>query len=82
MMGHPIINLGDWLRVGNTLCVVMTVYQANSRDGVCEVVFNKSKPTTHNVDWNGKEWVFSVRADFGGYAPDSNQYVQQLLGKR
>ena len=82
MAEHPIVREGDWLNVGNTRCVVMEVYQTNSHSGVCKVVFNRNKPTTQDVDWNGKEWIFPVRPDFGGYAQSSNQYVQQLLGKR
>ena len=82
MAEHPIVREGDWLIVGATRCVVMIVYQANSTNGVCKVVFNKNKPTTHDVTWNGTEWIFPERPDFGGYAQTSNQYVQQLLGNR
>jgi len=78
MKGHPEIKKGDWIRVGATDCVVAIVYQENSMSGVCKAIFNKSKPTTHDVDWNGESWFFPARPDYGGYAKNSDPLVQQL----
>lgn len=55
-MQHPELKPYDWIRVSNRTCVVMNVYPANSSFGVCKVVFNKTKPTTHDVDWDGQNW--------------------------
>lgn len=78
MKDHPKISPGDWIYVGSTRCVVTNVYASTSLSGVCMVVFNKHKPTTHDVDWNGKEWYFPQRPDFGGYGRDNDPFVQQL----
>jgi hypothetical protein len=55
-MEHPEIIPSDWIDVAGCACVVMRVYPKNSPFGVCKVVFNKIKPTTHDVDWNGEKW--------------------------
>jgi hypothetical protein len=57
-MEHPEIIPSDWIDVAGCACVVMRVYPKNSPFGVCKVVFNKIKPTTHDVDWNGEKWFF------------------------
>ena len=82
MAQHPIIRKCDWLNVGSVRCVAMQLYPDNSIGSVRIVVCNKNNPTTRDVDWNGQEWIFPDRPDFGGYPHQSNQYVQQLLGKR
>jgi len=48
-------------------------------EGVCQGFFNRQKPTTHDVDWDGETWFFPQRQDFGGYARPSDPYVQMLL---
>ena len=78
----PNVSAGDWIYVGTVRCVVRMVYKPESTNGVCEVVFNKDKPTTHDVDWDGDKWFFPKRPDFGGYPRQSDPFVQQLLGKR
>jgi hypothetical protein len=78
MNKFPEIKTGDWIVVDGQNCVVKNVYPQNSMSGVCLVVFNKKKPTTHDVDWDGEKWFFPDRPDYGGYARDSDPYVQQL----
>ena len=78
MSDHPEIRPYDWITVGTTDCVVKTVYAAESKQGVCLVVFNKDKPTTHDVDWDGKAWFFPERLDYGGYGRDGDPFVQYL----
>ena len=43
-----------------------------------KVVFNPQKPTTHDVDWNGQQWFFPERPDFGGYGRDGCPFVRKL----
>lgn len=45
---------------------------------ICKVVFNPQKPTTHDVDWNGQQWFFPERPDFGGYGRDGCPFVRKL----
>ena len=78
MSEHPKIKPGDWITVGATDCVVSVVYPQNSQSGACLAVFNKQKPTTHDVDWDGEKWFFPKRPDFGGYGQDHDPYVLQL----
>lgn len=78
MTAQPPIALGDWIEVGSTDCVVMNIYKAESSSGVCQVVFNKKKPTTHDVDWDGTKWFFPERPDYGGYGRDGNKFVEIL----
>ena len=78
MSEHPKIKEGDWLIVEKTNCVVSIVYPKNSESGICLVVYDPKKPTTHDVDWDGEKWIFPKRPDFGGYGRDSDPYVQQL----
>lgn len=78
MSEAPKIKPGDWITVGTISCVVSIVYPPNSDSGVCLAVFDKNKPTTHDVDWDGEKWFFPKRPDFGGYGRSDNPYVQQL----
>jgi len=78
MKEQPTISPGACIYVGDERCIVTRIYSPDSQNGVCQVVFNKRKPTTHDVDWNGTGWFFPKRPDFGGYARDSDPYVQQL----
>jgi len=77
MSDRPKINPGEWISVGSTSCVV-----ANIRDnGDCEVVFNSSKPTNREAQWNGDTWEFVEPGDYGGYADKYHRlslYVQIL----
>jgi len=50
MSEAPKIKPGDWITVGTISCVVSIVYPPNSDSGVCLAVFDKNKPTTHDVD--------------------------------
>lgn len=52
MTKHPPITLGGWITLAGTDCVVISVFKPDSHSGVCKVVSNKSKPTTHDVDWD------------------------------
>lgn len=76
----PKISELDWITVGTHDCVVRHVYPQHHRSysGVCEVVFNRAKPTTHDVDWNGTAWFFPERPDYGGYGRDGDPAVEQL----
>jgi hypothetical protein len=74
----PNIEAGDWIIVEKQDCVVMRVYPKDSKNGCCLVVFNKKKPTTRDVDWDGEKWFFPDRPDFGGYGRDSDPFVQKL----
>ena len=75
----PTLRAGEWVQVGAHDCVVRRVYPPGSPFGVAEVVFNRSKPTTHDVAWDGQHLFFPERPDFGGYGRLSDPYVQQLL---
>lgn len=82
MTEHPPIAPGDWITVTGTDCVVINVFKPASPFGVCKVVFNRAKPTTHDVDWDGTTWIFPQRPDYGGYGRDGDPYVRQLkLGR-
>ena len=61
MADRPEIKPGDWIRVGNRDCVVANVRDPGDAFGDCEVVFDPSKPTNHDVVWNGDEWKFADR---------------------
>lgn len=74
----PDIKQGEWITVGTTSCVIKNVYQEGTSDAVCLVVFDEDKPTTHDVSWDGENWVFSERSDYGGYGRNDDKYVQQL----
>jgi hypothetical protein len=81
MAPRPDIKPGDWIRIGNTDCVVAVVRAAGDQFGDCEVVFNPTKPTNHDVEWTGEDWAFAKRGDFGGYAekyPRLRAFVQTL----
>lgn len=82
MKKHPPIRLGSWITVGTRECVVSHLYEENSPFGVCIVVFNKEKPTTHDVDWDGGKWFFPKRSDYGGYPSSNDKYVQTLKGEK
>lgn len=75
---HPPIAPGDWIEVGWISCVVMNVFKPGLPSGVCKVVFNTAKPTTHDVDWDGINWFFPQRPDFGGYGREGDKFVQIL----
>lgn len=78
MTTHPEIHIGDWIKIGLIDCVVSSVYPEDSTSGICKVIFNKQKPTTRDVDWNGENWFFPERPDFGGYAKGMDYLVLQL----
>lgn len=78
MSKHPNIQVGDWITVGSHDCVVSKVFTEELVGGVCMVVFDPRKPTTHIVEWDGDKWVFQKSPDFGGYARDGDPCVQQL----
>lgn len=81
MADRPEIKPGDWIRVGNRNCVVANVRDPGYAFGDCKVVFDRRKPTSHDVVWNGDEWEFVDSGDQGGYAdkdPRLNEYVRKL----
>lgn len=77
-MQHANTKVHDCIRVGYRNCIIRIIYSENSHSGICQVVFNKDKPTTHDVCWNGTEWFFPERPDYGGYAPNSCSAVRIL----
>ena len=79
MAERPEIKPGDWICVGNQDCVVAYVREPGRVLGDCEVVFDPSKPTNHNVVWDGDGWEFVESGDYGGYADKYsrlNEYVR------
>lgn len=68
---------GDWIKIGSLDCVMRKV---NEHANGCyyEVVFNPSKPTTHEVKWVDNKWIFADSVDYGGYGHYSDPYVIQL----
>ncbi|KWV49078.1 hypothetical protein AS156_16565 [Bradyrhizobium macuxiense] len=76
MSERPRINPGDRIKAGKIDCVVAFVHPPYlvAFSGDAEMVFNPSKPTTHDVEWNGREWVFCKRPDYGDYAEDKSRY--------
>lgn len=80
-MDRPTLKVGSFIRVGKWEAVVRHIWNNpnnNPQIGYCEVVFHGSKPTSHDVDWNGSEWVFSKRNDEGGYVQISDPFYQKL----
>lgn len=75
---HPDLQIMGWIKVGNYDCVVKKILPQDYPGGVCIVVFNKTKPTTHHVGWDGEKWFFPERPDFGGYARESDPCVAKL----
>lgn len=75
---HPDLQIMGWINVGNYDCVVKKILPKGYPCGVCIVVFNKTKPTTRHVDWDGEKWFFTERPDFGGYARESDPCVVKL----
>ena len=65
------ISPGDWIRIGQTDCVVSRVWPAGTASGDCEVVFNPDKPAYRNACWTGERWDFVKSGDIGGYAGKS-----------
>ncbi len=86
MENTPPIKPGDWIEVGSVWAVVSQLMSPEHPMGAdCEVVFNPSKPTNHDVRWNGQRWEFTKSGDQGGYAdkyPRLRQYVALLKGGR
>ncbi len=81
MSSRPDINPGDWIRIGNTLCVVSLVRDPGDTLGDCEVVLDEDKPANRDVCWKDDDWHFVPSGDFGGYAdriPRLAPYVAQL----
>lgn len=78
MQPAPQVQPGDWITVQGHRCVVQRVFQAGAPSGLFQVVFDKAKPTTRRVDWDGEKWFFPPSPDFGGYGRDSDPYVRQL----
>jgi hypothetical protein len=82
MMPMPDVKPGDWIEIGLTHAVVTAIRSPQHPMGShCEVVFDASKPTNHDVRWNGNHWEFIKSGDFGGYAdkyPRLRQYVSAL----
>ena len=81
MADRPETKPGGWILVGNCHCVVANVRAPGHALGDCEVVFDRSKPTNSDVVWNGDEWRFVERGDYGGYAdkyPRLRDYVHIL----
>ena len=71
----PTIKPGSWIVVDKHDCVVTVVYQESSPFGVCLAVYNKEKPTTRDVDWDGEKWFFPARSDYGGYGEKHGPYI-------
>ena len=87
MVDRPNVNPFDWIKVEGTPCVVAVVRNPDhvKFSGDLEVVFDPKKPTNHDVEWNGQEWVFCKRGDFGGYAdryPRLSAFVNTLKAGR
>lgn len=78
-MQQPSIKPGDTIYVQGVRCIVMRVFKPEHWTA-CMVVFNPTKPTTHDVDWDEEHgrWVFPERPDFGGYGRDTDPFVRQL----
>jgi hypothetical protein len=76
-MSLPTVKPRDWIKVGDWDCV-MKIVKEQENDCYYEVVFNPSKPTTHEVKWVDGEWVFADTPDYGGYGRDSDPFVVQL----
>lgn len=75
------VKVGDFIRVGKFKAVVRYVFDNPHNHhsiGDCEVVFHSSKPTSHDVYWDGLEWVFCKRNDAGGYVDVSDPFYQRL----
>jgi hypothetical protein len=78
-MDKPPVKSGKWIEVGGNQCVVTDVYEEGPSLGTGMAVFNPREPTIHDFGWNGEQWVFSERPDFGGYAIENDPYLRQLM---
>lgn len=84
MPDRPRIKSADWIRIGQTDCVVVQVHEGGDVGalfGHCEVVFNPDKPTNRQVHWDGEKWEFVEAGDYGGYAENSrrlSKFIQIL----
>jgi hypothetical protein len=78
MNNRPEIKPGDWIIVQNVDCVVANVRQPGHTFGDCEVVFNPSKPTNHDVIWNGVEWKFVEYDIYGGYSIKETRFTKYV----
>lgn len=55
-----------------------SVYDGDYPFGICEVVFNSSKPTNRDVDWDGEKWFFPECGDYGGRAEDNPRLLRYV----
>lgn len=78
MADAPRVKPGDWIVIAGSDCVVSKVYPPDSPFGVCLAVCNKTNPATRDVGWNGNEWFFPERGDYGGHPRISDPHFQQL----
>jgi hypothetical protein len=80
MAERPIVNVGDWIRIGERDCVVSDVRPPElvAFAGDIEVVFDAAKPTSHDAEWDGSKWVFSKRPDYGGYAEGKSRLASAV----
>jgi len=84
-MQKPELRVGDFITVGKWNAIVRYVFSNpdnHPQIGHCEVVFNEAKPTSHDVEWNGNEWVFCKRNDQGGYVHYSDRFYLMLKNRR
>lgn len=70
---RPHVRRGDWIRIGDTDCVISVARAAGHRLGDCEVVCHKDDPASSNVRWNGERWEFIGRGPYGGIV---NKYLR------
>lgn len=80
MIERPPIAVGDWIRIGERDCVVSAVRRPEHVDagGHIEVVYDASKPTNHDAEWDGDKWIFSKRGDYGGYAAGKSRLASAV----
>jgi hypothetical protein len=80
MAERPIVNVGDWIRIGERDCVVSDVRRPDlvAFSGDIEVVYDVEKPTYHDAEWDSDEWIFSKRPDYGGYAQNQSRLASAV----
>ena len=78
MIDPPELKLGDWIQVGPHKGLVGLLYPPGGPFGLGVFIYDAQKPTSHDFDWNGTEFYFPERPDFGGYADKNPMYADQV----
>jgi hypothetical protein len=80
----PSVAPGDWINIGDTRCVVATVYDQRSPGEIEVVYLDRNRAINDDVVWREGCWKFKNSGPSGGYAdnyPRLAEYVRQLRSR-